>query len=238
MLSVEGLEVRYGSTPAVRGVSLHIDAGEVIGLIGPNGAGKTTTLSAIFGLVRPASGDITFDGTRLNGLTPEAIVRHGLALVPEGRHIFGSLTVSENLLLGTTPRPDRRGYRSELKEIFARFPILERYFDTPAARLSGGEQQQLAIGRALLSRPRLLLLDEPSLGLAPKVVDLVFEALAELRADGVTVLLVEQKAARTVAFADRTYVLRDGTVRHSGTRDELRNRLDLAHAYLGLREEG
>jgi len=237
MLNVERLMIRYGPISAVRDVSLHVDAGEVVGVIGPNGAGKTSTLSAIFGLVRPAGGAIDFEGTSLVGLTPESVVRRGIALVPEGRHIFGTLTVGENLLLGTTPRRDRRRFRNELGEIFARFPILETYFDSPAGRLSGGEQQQLAIARALLSRPRLLLLDEPSLGLAPLMVDLVFEILGELRDEGVTVLLVEQNATRTVEFADRTYVLRDGVVRHSGTRDELVGRLDLAHAYLGVREE-
>jgi len=237
MLNVERLMIRYGPISAVRDVSLHVDAGEVVGVIGPNGAGKTSTLSAIFGLVRPAGGAIDFEGSSLVGLTPESVVRKGIALVPEGRHIFGTLTVGENLLLGTTPRPDRRAFRDELGDIFARFPILETYFDSPAGRLSGGEQQQLAIARALLSRPRLLLLDEPSLGLAPLMVDLVFEILGELRDEGVTVLLVEQNATRTVEFADRTYVLRDGVVRHSGTRDELVGRLDLAHAYLGVREE-
>jgi len=237
MLRVENLVVRYGPVSGVRDVSLEVNEGEVVGVIGPNGAGKTSTLSAIFGLVRPAGGSVTFDGSSLVGLSPEAVVRRRIALVPEGRHIFGTLTVGENLMLGSTPRPDRRAFRGELDGIFTRFPILQAYLDSPAGRLSGGEQQQLAIARALLSRPRLLLLDEPSLGLAPRVVDLVFEILAELRDEGVTVLLVEQNAKRTVEFADRTYVLRDGVVRHSGTRDELAGRLDLAHAYLGVREE-
>jgi branched-chain amino acid transport system ATP-binding protein len=237
MLTIEGLAVRYGPIAAVRDVSLQVDEGEVVGIIGPNGAGKTTTLSAIFGLVHPASGTMTFEGSSLIGLQPEAVVRKRIALVPEGRHIFGTLTVEENLLLGTTPRPDRKTFRDDLGGIFERFPILGEYSGSPAGRLSGGEQQQLAIARALLSRPRLLLLDEPSLGLAPRVVDLVFDILGELRDEGVTVLLVEQNAGRTVEFADRTYVLRDGTVRHSGTRDELVGKLDLAHAYLGVREE-
>jgi branched-chain amino acid transport system ATP-binding protein len=237
MLRIEQLMVRYGPIAAVRDVSLEVAEGEVVGIIGPNGAGKTSTLSAVFGLVRPAGGRIEFEGRSLVGLAPEAVVRKGIALVPEGRHIFGTLTVGENLLLGSTPRPDRRRFADDLGDVFARFPILEAYQSSPAGRLSGGEQQQLAIARALLSRPRLLLLDEPSLGLAPRMVDLVFEILGELRDDGVTVLLVEQNATRTVEFADRTYVLRDGTVRHSGTRDELAGKLDLAHAYLGVREE-
>jgi branched-chain amino acid transport system ATP-binding protein len=237
MLAVEGLAVRYGSISAVRDVSLYVEQGEVVGVIGPNGAGKTTTLSAIFGLVRAAAGTIQYEGKSLLGLNPEAVVRRGIALVPEGRHIFGTLTVAENLMLGSTPRADRRTYRDDFDALFERFPILETYLDSPAGRLSGGEQQQLAIARALLSKPKLLLLDEPSLGLAPRVVDLVFEIIGELRDEGVTVLLVEQNAARTVEFADRTYVLRDGAVRHSGTREELVDRLDLAHAYLGVREE-
>ena len=237
MLEIDELHVSYGRVPALKGISLVVEKGEIVALVGPNGAGKSTTLSTVFGLVRPDSGSISLEGKPLRGMPPERIVRLGLALVPEGRHIFGTLTVGENLLLGTTPRPDRRAFRDELGEIFARFPILETYFDSPAGRLSGGEQQQLAIARALLSRPRLLLLDEPSLGLAPLMVDLVFEILGELRDEGVTVLLVEQNATRTVEFADRTYVLRDGVVRHSGTRDELVGRLDLAHAYLGVREE-
>jgi branched-chain amino acid transport system ATP-binding protein len=237
MLEVERLVVKYGPIAAVRDVSLDVQEGEVVGIIGPNGAGKTTTLSAIFGLVRPAAGAITFEGVSLVGLTPESVVRKGIALVPEGRHIFGTLTVAENLQLGSTPRRDRRAFKDDLGDVFARFPILQEYYESPAGRLSGGEQQQLAIARALLSRPRLLLLDEPSLGLAPRMVDLVFEILAELRDEGVTVLLVEQNATRTVEFADRTYVLRDGVVRHSGTRREIVGKLDLAHAYLGVREE-
>jgi branched-chain amino acid transport system ATP-binding protein len=153
--------------------------------------------------------------------------------VPEGRHIFGTLTVAENLQLGGTPRRDG-GFRADVERVLERFPVLRRYYGAPAGRLSGGEQQQLAIARALLSQPRLLLLDEPSLGLAPLVIDLVFDALGELRREGVTVLLVEQNAARTVEFADRTYLLRTGAVAIAGTRDELHGKVDLAHAYLGV----
>src|SRR5262249_24163238 len=157
-------------------------------------------------------------------------VRQGIALVPEGRHMFGTLSVAENLQLGGTPRTDKRGFGKELDRVFQRFPILKTYYNSPAGRLSGGEQQQLAIARALLSQPRLLLLDEPSLGLAPLVIDLVFDALAELRDDGVTVLLVQQNAARTVEFADRSYLLRTGQITISGTRDELHGKVDFAHA--------
>ena len=234
MLKVENLDVRYGSSQAVNGISLEVDEGELVGLIGSNGAGKTTTLSAIFGLVHPAKGSITFEGQSLIGRAPEEIVALGIALVPEGRHIFASLTVAENLRLGGTPRKDRAGFQGDLMRVFELFPILEECYGRSAGKLSGGEQQQLAIARALLSRPRLLLLDEPSLGLAPRVIDLVFDALAELKTQGVTVLLVEQNAARTVAFADRSYLLRRGRVALSGTRDELVGQVDLAYAYLGV----
>jgi branched-chain amino acid transport system ATP-binding protein len=178
------------------------------------------------------SGRIVFRGGDLVGLNPEEIVRRGLALVPEGRHIFQSMTVAENLDLGTTVRRDS-GTPARLKAILERFPILSTYYESPAARLSGGEQQQLAIARALLSKPELLLLDEPSLGLAPKLVDLVFEAIDELRTEGTTVLLVEQNATRTLRFADRTYVMKGGRVVLSGTRAEMEAYGDVTDAYLG-----
>lgn len=234
MLRVDELVVHYGRSPALRGISLDVHEGEVVGLIGPNGAGKTTTLSAVLGLVTTTSGVITFDGRSLLGLPPETVVREGIALVPEGRHIFGSLTVAENLQLGAAPRKDKSRFKDELDRVFERFAVLKRYYSKSAGLLSGGEQQQLAIARALLSQPRLLLLDEPSLGLAPLVIDLVFDTLAELRDEGVTVLLVEQNAARTLEFADRTYILRTGAISVHGTRDELERTVDLAHAYLGI----
>jgi branched-chain amino acid transport system ATP-binding protein len=234
MLRVEDIVVHYARVPAVRGVSLAVDEGEVVGLIGPNGAGKSTTLGAITGLVKPSSGSITFDGTSLIGRPPERIVREGVALVPEGRHIFGSLTVEENLFLGTLARRDRTDADDELADVLDRFPVLKRYYKAPAGKLSGGEQQQLAIGRALLSKPRLLLLDEPSLGLAPLVVDQVFDVLQSLRERGMTILLVEQNAARTLEFADRSYVLRTGEMALAGTREELRETGDLMDAYLGI----
>jgi branched-chain amino acid transport system ATP-binding protein len=234
MLKVEGLYVRYGRTHAVQDVALEVNQGEAVGLIGPNGAGKTTTLSAIFGLVQPSQGSITYEGHSLVGRAPEEIVSLGIALVPEGRHIFGTLSVGENMQLGGTPRKDRAAFRADLERIYELFPKLKAFHGRSAGKLSGGEQQQLAIARALLSRPRLLLLDEPSLGLAPRIIDLVFDTLAELREQGVTVLLVEQNAARTVAFADRTYLLRTGRIAVSGTREELSGQVDLAHAYLGV----
>jgi branched-chain amino acid transport system ATP-binding protein len=233
MLEVTDLDVSYGRVPAVQGLTLRVDEGEVVGLIGPNGAGKTTTLSAVFGLVRPTGGSISFQGRSLLGLAPEAIAARGLSLVPEGRHIFGTLTVKENLEVGATLRRDKRAARHDLEQLLERFPVLGRYRAVPASRLSGGEQQQLAIARALLNAPRLVLLDEPSLGLAPLVVDQIFDILAELRDRGVPILLVEQKAARTLAFADRTYVVRSGRVVASGTRSEIQAELDLTRAYLG-----
>jgi branched-chain amino acid transport system ATP-binding protein len=234
MLRIDELHVSYGRVPALKGVSLQVGRGEIVGLVGPNGAGKTTTLSTVFGLTKPDSGSILLDGRSLIGEAPERIVRLGLALVPEGRHIFNTLTVRENLELGATARKDRAEVRRDLGELLERFPVLERYRDSPAGRLSGGEQQQLAIARALLSRPKLLLLDEPSLGLAPVVIDLVFDALAQLRDEGVTILLVEQNAARTVELADRSYVLRTGQVVLAGERDELLDAEHFETAYLGL----
>jgi branched-chain amino acid transport system ATP-binding protein len=234
MLSVSDLVVHYGRIAALQGVSLDVAEGEVVGVIGPNGAGKSTLLGAIMGVRRPSAGDITFDGTSLVGQSSARIVRRGLALVPEGRRIFASLTVGENLQLGSTIRSDRVAVAADLERIYERFPILSKYYDSSAAKLSGGEQQQLAIARALLARPRLLLLDEPSLGLAPRMIDLVFETLDELRKENATILLVEQNAARTAEFADRTYVLRSGLVRMQGTRDELARETDFADVYLGV----
>ena len=234
MLRIDDLRVTYGRVPALHGISLHVDEGETVAIVGPNGAGKTTTLAAVFGLVEIESGSLEFEGESLVGARPEQILRRGLALVPEGRHIFGSLTVAENLELGTTARRDRSAAAEDIARMLERFPMLERYYRTSAGNLSGGEQQQLAIARALLSRPRLLLLDEPSLGLAPGIIDVLFETLEELRRERVTILLVEQAAARAVQFADRSYILRTGRVAHAGTRDELLRMEDFETAYLGV----
>ena len=234
MLEISDLRVTYGRVPALKGVSVSVAAGEFVGVVGPNGAGKSTMLSAVCGLVRPAGGSIALEGRSIVGQPPERVVRLGLALVPEGRHIFNSLTVAENLSMGATTRRDRAQVKVDMEALYDRFPILGEYQDTPAGRLSGGEQQQLAIARALLSKPRLLLLDEPSLGLAPLVIDLVFDVLAELRASGVTILLVEQNAARTIEIADRCYVLRTGEVALAGTRDELQATVNFESTYLGL----
>ncbi|MBS1885900.1 MAG: ABC transporter ATP-binding protein [Actinobacteria bacterium] len=211
MLRVDSLEVRYGRLVAVHGISLEVGDGECVGLIGPNGAGKTTTLSAIAGVLSPASGTIEIGGESVGGEPPEAIVRRGVSLVPEGRRIFTTLTVEENLRIGSSTRKDGE-VDADIDRMMERFPVLRRYAATHAGKLSGGEQQQLAIARALMSRPRLLLLDEPSLGLAPLMVDLVFELVAQLREEGITMLLVEQNGRRTVDLADRTYVLAGGRI--------------------------
>jgi branched-chain amino acid transport system ATP-binding protein len=233
LLEIDGLHVHYNRVPAVTDVSLTVAEGEVVGVIGPNGAGKTTTLSALFGLVRITSGEVLFQGTSIKGRSPEDIARAGLALVPEGRHVFQSLTVQENLQLGAAPRGGRKALKDGIAEALELFPGLQPHLRHAAGDLSGGEQQQLAIGRALLSRPRLLLLDEPSLGLAPKIVDSVFTALSDLRTRGMTILLVEQNATRTVAFADRVYVLGGGRVVAVGNGAQLTANGVLTDAYLG-----
>ena len=214
----------------VHGVDLSLAAGEVVGMIGPNGAGKSSVLRAICGLVRPSSGEVLFEGRVLNGMAPEQIARLGLALVPEGRQIFKTLTVEENLRLGV--RSNGEG-TAAMERTLERFPILRERAAEHADRLSGGEQQQLAIARALLGRPRLLILDEPSLGLAPKTIDLIYELLEGLREEGMTMLLVEQNAARTIDFCDRCVVLGGGRVRAQGGREELQGDSDLLRAYLG-----
>jgi branched-chain amino acid transport system ATP-binding protein len=234
MLQIEGLMVRYGATVAVRELSLEVKEGELVGLVGPNGAGKSTTLSAIMGFQRPAGGSIRLRGRSIVGTPPELVARMGVALVPEGRQIFGSLSVADNLRLGATVRRDRHAVEADYKALLARFPGLEKRLARPARGLSGGEQQQLAIARALLSAPSLLLLDEPTLGLAPRMVDEIFDLLSELRKQGMTILLVEQNALRTLELADHSYVLRSGRVALSGSRSELANRSDLASHYLGL----
>jgi len=235
MLNVDMLEVAHGSVTALRGVSIEVRTNEIVAIIGANGAGKSTLLWTISGVYRPRSGEIEFEGSRIDGQRPEAISRKGIALVPEGRHVFASLTVRENLEMSRAVHK-RRGthdWNRDLELISERFPVLAERAHSPAGQLSGGEQQQLVIGRAMLARPRLLLLDEPSLGLAPKVVEGVFAVLAELREEGVTVVLVEQAAALAVDLADRTYLLRNGQVEVSGTRQELLSRTDFVSAYFG-----
>ncbi|HZV75599.1 MAG TPA: ABC transporter ATP-binding protein [Conexibacter sp.] len=233
-LEVEGLCVSYGPVPALRDVSLHVEQGELVGLLGPNGAGKSTLVNAVCGVVKPSAGTVAIAGAAMAGVSCERIARLGVSLVPEGRHIFGSLTVRDNLRLGAAARRDGgAGTDAAIERVIERFPVLGRKLDGGAGRLSGGEQQQLAIARALVTDPFLLLLDEPSLGLAPLIVDLVFEVLAELRAEGLTVLLVEQHATRTLAAADRSYVLRSGNVVYEGAGDEHGAKEQLMIASLG-----
>jgi branched-chain amino acid transport system ATP-binding protein len=232
VLELVDLDVRYGSVGAVRRLSLHVEKGEIVGLIGPNGAGKSTTLHAIMGMVPAHGGDIRLAGDSIRGKAPEVVARSGIALVPEGRRIFAELTVEENLRLGMSGRHDRSGVGDDAESVFELFPIIKEYRRRQAGALSGGQQQQLAIGRALVARPKLMLLDEPSLGLAPKIVDVVFDALAEIRSRGITVLLVEQRAQRTVEFSDRTYLLANGEIRLTLTPADASDTQAMVAAYL------
>ena len=231
LLELEGVEARYGSVPAVRGLGLSVHSGEIVGLIGPNGAGKSTTLHTIMGLVPLYAGEIRLRGRPLRRRSPEAIAREGVALVPEGRRIFGEFTVEENLRLGLAGRRTRNG-GDPLERAYALFPMLKEFRRRSAGALSGGQQQQLAIGRALVAEPEVLLLDEPSLGLAPLAVDSVFEALREIRERGVAILLVEQRALHTVALADRTLVLVGGELRLTLTQSDAHDTDKIVAAYL------
>jgi branched-chain amino acid transport system ATP-binding protein len=231
-LEISDLEVAYGGVPAVSGLSLSVAPGEIVGLIGPNGAGKSTTLHAIVGLVSARGGEIRFGGESLRGRSPESIARRGIALVPEGRRLFGELTVDENLRLGLAARRGTNGGDGHLAEIAELFPVVEEFRNRRAGALSGGQQQQLAIARALVARPTILLLDEPSLGLAPTVVDLVFSTLETIRERGLGVLLVEQRAQRTVALADRTHVLGGGELRLTLTPKDASDTDRMVAAYL------
>ena len=231
-LAIRDLEVAYGGVTAVHGLSLDVVPGEIVGLIGPNGAGKSTTLHAIMGLVPARGGEILLGGRSLRGRTPEAIARSGVALVPEGRRLFAELTVEENLKLGLAARSSSAGVDDDLAEIYALFPVCEEFRDRHSGALSGGQQQQVAIARALISEPSFLLLDEPSLGLAPMVVDLVFSTLRTIAERGIGVLLVEQRAQRTVALAARTHVLANGEVRLTLTPDDAADTDRMVAAYL------
>jgi len=230
-LEVRGLEVAYGTVPAVRDVSFTVDEGEIVGLIGPNGAGKSTTLHAITGLMPASAGDVLLAGASVWRKSPERIASAGIALVPEGRRLFAELTVEENLRLGLAARRES-GDEVALAEMFDLFPALADARRRSAGVLSGGQQQQLAIARALVSAPSVLLLDEPSLGLAPTVVDLVFSTLQQIRERGIAVLLVEQRAQRTVALADRTHVLANGELRLTLTPDDAADTDRMVAAYL------
>lgn len=234
LLSVNKLIVRYGHITALDGAGIHVDKDEFVSIVGPNGAGKSSLLGAIAGLVRPASGSIVFAGEDTIGQSLERTVRRGIALVLEGRHVFSGLTVLENLKLGAAARNDGAEIARDIAELFETFPILAERRQQAAGRLSGGEQQMLVIARALLSRPRLLMVDEPSLGLAPVMTDRVYEVLAKVRKRGVSVLVVEQNAPRALQAADRTYVLNGGRVGLCGPSRELGNHPDFEAAYFGL----
>jgi len=236
LLSVEDITVTYGAVAAIRGVNLSVRAGEVVALLGANGAGKSSMLRSISGIVRPRAGCIRLDATVISRLPPARIVRLGIGHCPEGRRIFGSLTAAENLRLGAAARDDRAAVAEDRERMLALFPILRERQQQPAGTLSGGEQQMLALARALMARPRLLLLDEPSLGLAPLLVQQIFRRLAELKAAGTTMLLVEQNIAVALDLADRAYVLRTGEVSLEGSAAELKANYErVAEAYLGAR---
>ena len=229
MLDVEGLRVTYGAVEAVHGISFSVAKGEVVALIGANGAGKTSTLAALSGLIRPSGGSIRLDGRELVGAPPHRIVAAGVVQVPEGREILARMSVEENLLLGSRGR----GGVAALEPVWERFPILRDRHALPAGTLSGGEQQMLAIGRALLARGRVLLLDEPSLGLAPKMVATIFDVLADLRRQGTTMLIVEQNALRALRLADRAHVMDLGRLTLSGSGEALLRDQGVVRAYLG-----
>src|SRR5215475_998426 len=234
LLAIDSLRVDYGAVAAVKGVSLAVGSGEVVALLGANGAGKSTMLRTISGLVRPRSGKIRFAGVAIERLAPPRIVRLGLAHCPEGRRVFGSLSVAENLRLGAAARADRASAAADRERLFELFPVLRDRAHQAAGTLSGGEQQMLALARALMAKPRLLLLDEPSLGLAPLMVQAIFATLAALKREGVTMLLVEQNMTLALQLADRAYVLRTGKIRLSGSAAALQaDQERVAEAYLG-----
>ncbi|MCY7089098.1 ABC transporter ATP-binding protein [Streptococcus oralis] len=233
MLKVENLSVHYGMIQAVRGVSFEVNEGEVVSLIGANGAGKTTILRTLSGLVRPSAGKIQFLGKEIQKLPAQKIVAGGLSQVPEGRHVFPGLTVMENLEMGAFLKKDREENQANLKKVFSRFPRLEERKNQDAATLSGGEQQMLAMGRALMSTPKLLLLDEPSMGLAPIFIQEIFDIIQDIQKQGTTVLLIEQNANKALAISDRGYVLETGKIVLSGTGKELASSEEVRKAYLG-----
>lgn len=233
LIAVEDLHVRYGAVHALRGISLSVDEGEIVGLIGVNGAGKSTTMLSIMGVVRPSAGRIEYAGVSLVGQAPEAILRRGIAPVMEGRRIFPSLTVEENLRLGAATKSDRAQIQEDLDRWTSFFPILRERLQQPAGKLSGGQQQMLAVARALMSRPKVLLMDEPSLGLAPKLVADVFRLIVQLRDLGMTILLVEQNVRMTLDIVNRAYLLNTGRVEFAGTPAEIRTQGDIERAYLG-----
>lgn len=233
LLEVKDLQVYYGVIQALKGISFEVNEGEIVTLIGANGAGKTTTMQSIIGLIPSRSGTVTFDGQNITKMPCHKIIRSGMAQVPEGRRIFQELTVYENLLMGGFSQKDKSALKKDIESIYERFPRLAERRTQIAGTLSGGEQQMLAMGRAMMSHPKLLLLDEPSMGLSPILVDQVFEIIKDFRKDGTTVLLVEQNAGKSLAISDRAYVLELGQIVLSGTGSELAASEDVKKAYLG-----
>lgn len=239
LLQVEGLHVHYGRLAALRDVSLGVEEGEIVCIVGPNGAGKSTTLLTISGALKPTSGSVTYDGRAIHGQSPETIARLGISLVPEGRHVFTTLTVEENLRVGTYMRRDRGQIEKDYRRVLELFPILAERSGQAAGKLSGGEQQMLVIGRALLTKARVMTIDEPSLGLAPNLVDRVYDVLFELRErEGLTLLIVEQSSERALKSADRIYVLRNGQVQIEGAAKDLQDGVKVHQAYFGFEDDG
>jgi branched-chain amino acid transport system ATP-binding protein len=233
VLTVEGLECRYGKVAAVRDLSLEVRQGELVSLIGANGAGKTTTLKAISGVLAPSAGRIVFEGEDITRASARRVLELGIAHCPEGRRMFPYMTVRENLEMGGYLRRDKAGIEADIREIYERFPILGERRTQAAGTLSGGEQQMLAISRALMSRPKLIMFDEPSLGLAPNIVDRTLDIIRQIRADGMTVVMVEQNAAAALELSDRSYVLEQGSVALTGTGQALLDNPHVRKAYLG-----
>ncbi len=233
LLEVKNLCVNYGAIKALHGISFEVDQGEIITLIGSNGAGKTTTLHSISNIIKKQAGKIVFNGEDITNLGADKIVARNLIQVPEGRRVFANLSVMENLQLGAYLRKDKAGIEKDIEKVFSLFPRLKERVKQPAGTLSGGEQQMLAMGRALMSQPKLLLLDEPSMGLAPILVDEIFEIIKRINADGTTILLVEQNAFKALSIADRAYVLETGEIIKSGKASELLNDDSVKNAYLG-----
>lgn len=233
LLEVKGLEVYYGVIQALKGIDFEVNEGEIVTLIGANGAGKTTTMQSVIGLIPPKAGTVSFEGKEITHLPCHKIVSLGMSQVPEGRRVFQELTVYQNLLMGAYIQKDKKAIKEDIEKIYARFPRLEERKNQIAGTLSGGEQQMLAMGRALMSRPKLLMLDEPSMGLSPLLVDEVFTIIKDLNKEGTTVLLVEQNAGKSLAISDRAYVLENGRIVLSGTGEELLQSKEVKKAYLG-----
>jgi branched-chain amino acid transport system ATP-binding protein len=234
LLELNGVDTFYGRVQALHGVSLHLDRGEVVALIGSNGAGKTTTLRTISGLIHPAKGTIKFDGKEITRVLAAEVVKLGIGHSPEGRRLFPRMTVLDNLMLGAYTRNDRGGIKSDLERVLTLFPRLKERITQIAGTLSGGEQQMLAIGRAIMGRPKVLMLDEPSLGLAPILVDTIFSVISEINEQGTPILLVEQNAHKALEVAHRAYVLETGVIVQEGTGSELLESEDVQKAYLGM----